>query len=577
MGDLVSAVLLAVWLAAGASAAPKNPDTLVVSEIAEMTTLDWAFSYDAVSQGVLFNVYDTLIAFKGESLEEIAPRLATQVPSLANGLISKDGRAYRFPIRKGARFHDGSAITPEDARYSLLRFMLSDRAGGPSVLLLEPILGVSSTRDSTGTVTVDFAKAEKAVRVEGDDLVITLDRPFGPFLSVMARWSYVAPKAWAAANGEWDGRAETWKSFNNPEAGRSYFHEHANGSGPFRLERWDKTGRSVVLTRFDGYWGKPAGMRRVLVKAVPEFATRRLTLEAGDADIVSVPRPFISSLQGLDGVRILDRLKRLATDPCFFFTFKINTAGNPDVGSGRLDGDGIPGDFFSDKDVRKGLAYAFDYDALLRDTFKGTAIRARGAVPPGLLGYDVDQPFYKFDMKQAERHFRKAWGGKVWDKGFRFTLTYNVGGEVRESACQILKKNVEKLNPKFRVDLRGLDWAAFLDKGQKRMLPLFSRGWTADYPDAHNFVQPFYHSAGRYPSAQGYADPKLDALIDASVREVDPKKRAALYRQVLRIAHEEVPTIVTAHPTGVAVMRDWVRGFYDNPVNLGMDYRGISK
>ena len=59
-----------------------------------------------------------------------------------------------------------------------------------------------------------------------------------------------------------------------------------NGTGPFALERWDRTAKYVLLTRNDRYWRKPAALKRVLIKTVPEFATRRLMLQAGDADVI---------------------------------------------------------------------------------------------------------------------------------------------------------------------------------------------------------------------------------------------------------------------------------------------------
>lgn len=559
-------------LASLALAAVKNPDTFTVAEIGEVSSLDPAYGYDAASQGLLLNVYDTLIGFDGPELDKFSPRLAVKVP-----VVEKDGRTYRFKLRKGARFHDGTEVTAEDARYSLLRFMLTDRAGGPSALLLEPILGVASTRDSSGKITLDFAAAERAVRVEGDELVVTLARPFGPFLSIMARWSYVLPKKWAAANGEWDGTEESWRRFNNPEKERSWLYEHANGAGPFKVERWDRTGRYVLLARHDAYWKGPAKLKRVLVKSVPELATRKLLLQAGDADLVETPRPYVSQFEGLKGVKVVDGLRRLSTDPTLFFTFQLNPVANPDIGSGKLDGAGIPPDFFSDPDVRKGFAYAFDYDAIVADTFKNTAQRAVGPIPPGVPGFDPGQPRYEHDLKKAEQHLRKAFGGRLWDVGFKLTCLYNTGSEQREAACQILRKNVESLNRKFQLDTRPVDWANFLDKAQRRMMPVFARGWEGDYPDAHNFVYAFYHSAGRYPSAQAFSDPELDALIAAAVAETGKAKRAALYKKILRRGHELAPSLVTVHRRGVYAMREWVKGFTDNAVYLGIYYYPLRK
>ncbi|OGR48777.1 MAG: hypothetical protein A2X40_10230 [Elusimicrobia bacterium GWC2_65_9] len=572
-------MLPALILAAAAFAAEpvKNPETFTNLEIGEVGSLDPAFPYDGSSQSVIQNVYETLIAFKGSSLSEFEPRLSQKVPNPANGLVSKDGRTYRFPIREGVRFHDGTEVTAEDARYSLLRFMITDRSGGPSALLLEPIAGAPGTRNSSGTVTLDFAALEQAVRVEGRDVVVTLPRPFGPFLGIMARWSYVVPKAWCVAHGEWDGTAAAWRAYNDPPKEKSYLFEHMNGAGPFKLARWDKTARYVLLDRHDGYWRGGARLKHVLVKAVPELNTRRLMLMAGDADLIETPRPYASQLAGLPGVKLVDGLRRLQTDPALFFTVKINPVANPDIGSGKLDGDGIPPDFFADPDVRRGFSYAFDYDAILRDTFKGTAVRAMGPIPPSVFGSDASQPRYVHDLKKAEERLRKAHGGRLWEKGFRFTLTYNTGGEVREAAAQILKKGVERLNPKFRVDLRGVDWANFVDKAQRRLMPIFARGWIADYPDAHNFIYAFYHSQGRYPSAQGYSNPELDAMIEKAVTEPSSVKRAVLYKTILEKGYEEAPAVFTVHPAGIYAMREWVKGFVDHPVNLGVYYYPIEK
>ncbi|MCR4296679.1 MAG: ABC transporter substrate-binding protein [Elusimicrobia bacterium] len=424
---------------------------------------------------------------------------------------------------------------------------------------------------------MDYASLEKAGVVNGNDVVISLPRPFGPFLGIMARWSYVMSKSWAIAHGEWDGTAATWKDFNDPPKEKSYFFEHMNGAGPFKLTRWDKSGRYVLLTRHDAYFRGPAKLRQVLVKAVPELNTRKLMLQAGDADLIETPRPYASQLTGIRGVTLLDGLLRLSTDPALFFTVKINPVANPDIRSGKLDGEGIPPDFFSDPDVRRGFSYAFDYEAIMRDTFKGTAARALGPIPPSVPGYDAKQPRYAHDLKKAEAHLRKAHAGRLWEKGFRFTLTYNTGSENREAAAQILKKNIERLNPRFRVDLRGVDWANFLDKAQRRLMPLFARGWLADYPDAHNFIYAFYHSQGRYPSAQGYANAELDGLIEKAAGEPSPAKRAALYRKILAKGFDEAPAIFTVHPAGVYGMRTWVRNFVDNPVNLGVYYYPIEK
>ncbi|HDM70007.1 MAG TPA: ABC transporter substrate-binding protein, partial [Thermotogales bacterium] len=69
----------------------KNPDTIIDATIGEPDTLDPHFAYDTASGEVIFNVYECLIQYKGESIQEFEPRLATAVPSVENGLIKEGG------------------------------------------------------------------------------------------------------------------------------------------------------------------------------------------------------------------------------------------------------------------------------------------------------------------------------------------------------------------------------------------------------------------------------------------------------------------------------------------------------
>ena len=570
-------VMLAAMVCLFSCARPELKDALIVIHKGEMESLDPVYSYDGVTHGMLINVYDTLLKFNGSSLTELLPSISTQVPTRENGLISADGRTYTFPIRKGVKFHDGTELTPEDVRYSILRFLLSDISGGPSSLLLEPILGISSTRDEQGNITVDFKQAAQAVRVEGDNLVITLKRPFAPFLAILARWSYIVSKPWAVAHGAWDGSEETWKKFNNFSKDSSPFFKESNGTGPFQISRWDIAGKTLVLTAHENYFAGAPRLKTIFMRTVEEPSTVRLMLETGDADVAEVSPKFTSQLAGNPQVSLHDNLPRLRTDPVLFFTLHINMTANPDVGSGKLDGQGIPADFFADKDLRKGFLYSFDYEAFLKESMQGRGQRAIGPAPQGLVPQDDSFKRYVFDLKKAEQHFKKAWGGQVWQKGFKFTITYNTSGEMRQIAAEILKRNVEKLNPKFQIDLRGVTWPAFLEKTAKHQMPVWARGWVADFADAHNFYFPFLHSQGRYALSQGYKNPQVDALIEQAVAQTDFQKRVALYKQVHNLMYEDAMQLYTVHPTGLWAMRSNVKGFTDNPVYMGIYYYPIYK
>lgn len=553
--------------------AVKNPDTLIYASFGSPESLDPAYMYDDASYtAIQWTVYETLVFFSGGSTGLFVPMLASEVPSLANGGISKDARTYTFKIRQGVKFQDGSPMTAEDVKYSLLRFMFMDRDGGPSWILLSPILGVGGTRDDKGVLRTDlFTKANQAIQVKGDTVSVTLKEPFAPFMAIMANLSMVVSKKSAAAQGDWDGTPAGLRKLNNPEKPESTtMFSKGNGTGPFKLTQWDRQTNQVILERNDSYWRAPARLKRVIIRTVDDFAARRLMLQQGDADIITVNRVELTQVQGLQGVRIIDDLSNLG-NVGIFFTLKVDTAGNPDVGSGRLDGNGIPGDFFADVSVRRAIAQSIDYPTLIRDCYRNKGFVGHGPIPRGMFGYNPSQQWYPYDRDRATAAFREARGGQVWNTGFTFTILFNTGNATRQCVAQVVKTGIEALNPKFKVNVRSLAWPQYLSAYAASKLPMFIIGWGADYPDAENFVTAYQHSEGTWTSGQGYKNPEVDKLIQQVRSETDPAKRRALFYKLQEIAYNDVISI-TLDTVALRVMRTWVRGWFWNPAYLSNYY-----
>lgn len=560
-----AAAVVALAFAASACGRPeapgvRHPGTYTYLSIGDAESLDPAWARDTASQSLILQMYENLVSYRGASLTEFEPRAAERFS------VSPDGLTYRFAIRSGMRFHDGTRADAEDARYSILRFCLQDRLGGPSAYLLEPLAGRRSTRKNGEPDPAVYDALAKAVRVEDGELVIRLDRPYPPLLGILATWAPLVSRRWAAAHGGWDGRRETWSRYNAPELQDSPFFDESMGSGPFTLERWDKAKKRVILKRFEDYWRGPAALERAVIQAEPEFSTRRLMLAAGDADSIYAERTEFTELASLPGVEIIDDLPTAAMNPVVFFTFRLETDGGPYAGSGRLDGEGIPPDFFEDKDARLGFAFSVDYDAFLRDVSKGKAVRARGPIPRTVLGYAPELPLRQFDLERAKAHFRKALGGAVWEKGFRLSVGYNSGNEPRGVLARMIKRNVESLNPKFRVDVRPVLWPTYLAALNARKMPVFIIGWIGSYPDADAYASPLLRSGEFFPRMQGFSDPVLDRMIDAARRETDPHARLALYRRLQRRAHERVAQLYVQDELVFRAQRSWVKGYRYHPM-----------
>lgn len=535
----------------------KNPDIFIGVTIGDVETLDPASAYDTASGTQLQAIYEPLLWYDGASTSQFVPVLATEWN------VSADGKTYRFKIRTGVKFHNGNDLTPEDVEYSFERGMVQDYGAGPQWMIFEPLLGIGTSRTDDGLIPL--ADITGAVEVDGDWVQFNLVAPYEPFIQILTQsWSFIVDQEWSIENGDWDGTQASYEALNDPPAGGSPIQAITNGTGPFKLERWD-AGVEIVLVRNDNYWRTPANFKRYITKVIEEWTTRKLMLEAGDADWVAVPRAFIGELEGVEGLTVYKDLPEMVAD-AIFFQFAISPE-STFVGSGKLDGDGIPLDFFTDIDLRKGFAYAFDWETFLEDAMLGEAQQIASPVIDGLPYVNPDTPMYAKDLDKAEAHFKQAWGGEVWEKGFTFVMAYNAGNLPRRTGSEILAENLLAINEKFVIRIQAMQWPTMLRGMYSQLLPLFQIGWLADYPDPHNFVYPFMHSNGTFSGWQNYSNPEVDDLINQGIAATTPSARQAIYYQLQDLYYEDIPSFIVQQPLGRRYFRDWVKGYIFNPVD----------
>jgi len=247
------------------------------------------------------------------------------------------------------------------------------------------------------------------------------------------------------------------------------------------------------------------------------------------------------------------------------------------IGSGALDGNGIPVDFFSDVHVRKAFCYAFDYDTYIAEALSDQGVQRGSPVVEGLYGYDPATPMYEYDLDEAVAEMKLAWGGDAWDKGFRFTLLYNAGNLPRKTACEMVSEKwaaigandayIDPIDPdRFQVSVQALAWPTILGKiFGTRDMPMFQIGWLPDYPHADNFIVPFMHSQGTFSYFQGYGDSALDAEIAAAFQDTNPTTQAEKYSDLQQRYYDDAPGIVLAQPLARRYFTSHITGFYYNP------------
>jgi peptide/nickel transport system substrate-binding protein len=415
-------------------------------------------------------------------------------------------------------------------------------------------------------------------------------------------------KEWMIENGAWDDDCATWVQWHDPAAEDTILFNAANGTGPYMLDHWTP-GEELVLVANENYWradddpiweGGPAGVpqiKRVVIKNIDEWGTRLAMFEAGDADYIYVPSQYRPQLEpyyktvcdaadnceeaNADGYILAYRnLPQVAMTPAQF-NWQINVeGGNQFVGSGELDGNGIPPDFFGDLHVRKAFNYCFDFDTMIADALNGEGIQAQGPIIAGMMGYrEGEAPLYSYDLAKCEEEFKLADVDKdgvpagededdVWQMGFYMQMAYNTGNDTRRLASEILKAGLEEVNPNFQVAVVGMPWPVLLNTRRAQKLPVYVGGWLEDFHDPHNWVHPFLHSQGAYGRVINMPEEvaaEFDALIEEAAALTTVEERRPIYEQIQLKSQEDAVVIWMYQAVGRVHLQPWIHNFYYNP------------
>jgi peptide/nickel transport system substrate-binding protein len=507
----------------------KNPGTFVHALDGEPEGLDPArVTAGGYGDRVIIQVYETLVDIPPESPEPV-PMLATEVPTQENGLVSRDGLTYTFPIREGVTFHDGSDLTAEDVEYSWDRAM------------------TMNLPESQASALTDIVAKTRVV----DDFTfeVTLKEPAAWFLSSVVYSipaSVVSQDAVEAHGGVTAGEPNQWMDTNMA------------GTGPHEFISWERN-EQLTFEIFEDYWGEPAPLDARFA-VVPDQSAEVLGFKAGDYDLLEPVPQFVAELEGTEGA-------------CFddegFLLEPLHLAFNLNIPVDKLpNSDTIPADFFHDVRVRQAFNYAFDYEAFVEGGLEGFG-RSATYLPPGVLGYDPNGPKYSQDLDRAEELFRETgW----WDRGFTVSVLVESGNPTFTPVGLILKDSLEAMNPKFRVNVLEVAEAQF-DEAHGTV-PFEYAMWikNADpFFDPHFYMWTYFHPDGpwgeRLGYRNGYENPDAIAdLIDRASVETDVDKRAQLYREVLPLIKEDPMWIWAADERNVQIYRCWVENFTYNPL-----------
>jgi len=485
------AALCIAWVAGGWTAA--GAASLRVASAFDPQSMDPHAVALLYQTRVTSQVYESLVG-RDEAFA-LAPALAVSWQQVA-------ATAWRFRLRAGVQFHDGTPFTADDAVFSIQRAM------GPTSQRAFQLQGVKSAR------AIDPLTLE--IDLQAPDAVLP-DKLFE--LAMMS-------KTWCqqhdvVAAQDFNGRQET------------YGVRHANGTGPFVLERYEPDVRTL-LKRNARWWGwsqAPAGnLDDVTLLSIRSDATRLAALISGEVDLVlDPPLPDIERL----GREASIRLQQVTDLGQQYLTFD-------QLRDQLEDSDVHAHNPFKDLRVRRAVYHALDMDLIVKKVLRGQAVPTGAFLSSRIDGSpaELDRRL-PFDPALARTLLAQA----GYPQGFSVTMDC-VNVAWREAVCQAMTAMLTRVG--IRASLRSLPTNQFFPKISQASASLIEFGWTPG-ADAWSTLNALFHTYGVQGAgpfnAGRYSHPALDAVIDALRVEPDLARRRAMVADVLRIVAEELPYI----------------------------------
>ncbi|MBK1660473.1 ABC transporter substrate-binding protein [Paracraurococcus ruber] len=487
--------LLLAWASLAGALPPAGgaaAQSLTMAVGAPVTSLDPHYHQLSPNTAVAQMVFDGLTGTDAR---------ARVVPGLAEGWTAVDETTWEFRLRRGVRFHNGSALTAADVAFTFQRVPNVPNSPSSYAIYTRPIREVQIVDDHT--------------------LRLRTAAPWPLLPTDLANVMILDQETHAAA---------TTEGFN---AGAM-----AVGTGPFRMVT-HRNGERIEFERNDAYWGDRPHWQRVAYRMVTNDAARTAALLAGDVEVIDqVPTSDLAKLRGDQRLTLAEvtglRLIFLGLD-------HARTDASPFVTDN--DGKPLPRNPLKDARVRRALSLAIDRGAITERVMEGAAIPAGQFLPEGSFGWVPDLPVPRAEAEAAKRLLAEA----GFPQGFRITL-HGPNDRYPNDARIIQAIGQMWTRAGIRTTVEASPWTTFVARAGRQDLSAFLIGWGSSSGEAsnplRNLVAGFDRDKGYGASNRGrYANPELDRVVETAMRTLDDARREALLQQATRIAFEDVAII----------------------------------
>jgi peptide/nickel transport system substrate-binding protein len=291
------------------------------------------------------------------------------------------------------------------------------------------------------------------------------------------------------------------------QVGDDGYKKHPIGIGPFKFVS-HMPGVELILEAYEGYWRKVPHLKRIVIKGVPEPATRLAMLKRGEADIaVALQGAIAEEVQRDPDLRLVD-----TRHPSIFW---LEFAEQWD-----------PKSVWADIRLRQAVNYALDREAINQAACLGFCPPA-GVIVPRLMDYALQVEPAPYDPAKAKQLLAEAGYPNGLDAGELAPIPPFT--DVSEAVVNYLNA------VGIRVKLRTMERATFLSAWREKKLRGVFMTAVGASGNAATRAEAFMYSKGTYAYG-GYAD--IDELFLQQARERDRAKREATLHQIQRLTIE---------------------------------------
>jgi peptide/nickel transport system substrate-binding protein len=478
---------------------------LVVATPGPAQTLRWASQGDPQTMDPHSQNESMTNMMNGQVYERLTrrDRQLAIVPSLATEWSQTGPLSWRFKLRQGVRFHDGSPLGVEDVLFSV------QRAKAP-----------------TSQFNVYANALGTPVAIDAQTVEFRLDKVNPVFLQHVDSVSIMS-KAWAEKH-----KVTRPLDFKNKEESHAGF--AANGTGPYMLVS-RQPGIRTTYRRNPQWWGRFDGnVQEIVFTPIANDATRLAALVSGEIDFVLDPAPRdLARLRQTAGVKVVDGPEN-----------RVVFIGMDQHRDELLHGSVKGRNPFKDLRVRRALYQAVDIETLRSKLMNGQSYPTGGSTPsPAAAYHDAElERRLPFDLAAARRLMAEA----GYAEGFEVTLDCPNNRYINdEEICIALAGMWARLDVKVRVN--AMPRATYFPKLEKHDTSFYMLGWGGAVTDAETTLTPLMRNPG--PRGEGLynygrsRNDRFDALAAQSSVEPDPRKREELIKAALREWKEQVHTI----------------------------------